>query len=79
MKIGLIEPLGVEESLIEELAAPLKEKGHEFLFFPQKTTVPAELAARSSGCEIVMIAFRTTGQFTTVVQTNRISILRNSL
>ncbi len=56
MKIGLIEPLGVEESLIEELAAPLKEKGHEFLFFPQKTTVPAELAARSSGCEIVMLA-----------------------
>ncbi len=56
MKIALLEPLGVPEKLIEELAAPIREQGHEFIYYNQKTTDPAELIRRSEGCEVVMIA-----------------------
>ena len=50
MIIALLEPLGVPTQTIDELAAPLKEAGHEFVYFDTKTTDPAELA------EVVMIA-----------------------
>ncbi len=56
MRIALLEPLGVPEKLIEQLAAPIREGGHEFLYYPQKTTNVEELKARSRGCEVVMIA-----------------------
>lgn len=56
MKIALLEPLGIPTQTIEELAAPLKEAGHEFVYFDSKTTDPAELARRSEGAEVVMIA-----------------------
>ena len=56
MKIALLEPLGVPTQTIDELAAPLKEAGHEFVYFDSKTTDPAELARRSEGAEVVMIA-----------------------
>lgn len=56
MKIALIEPLGVPEQTIDELSAPLKNAGHEFVYFDTKTTDPAELARRSEGAEVVMIA-----------------------
>lgn len=44
MKIALIEPLGVPEQTIDRLSAPLKDAGHEFVYFDTKTTDPAELA-----------------------------------
>lgn len=56
MKISLLEPLGVSEDLIRELSAPIIAKGHEFVYYPKKTTDPAELKKRSEGCEVVMIA-----------------------
>ena len=56
MKISLLEPLGVSEDLIRELAAPITERGHEFTYYPVKTTDPEELKKRSAGCEVVMIA-----------------------
>ena len=56
MKIALIEPLGVPEQTIDRLSAPLKDAGHEFVYFDTKTTDPAELARRSEGAEVVMIA-----------------------
>ena len=56
MKISLLEPLGVSPELIEELSAPIRAAGHEFVYYDQKTTNPDELAARSQGCEVVMIA-----------------------
>ncbi|MFR2030204.1 MAG: hydroxyacid dehydrogenase, partial [Collinsella sp.] len=56
MKIALIEPLGVPEQTIDELSAPLKDAGHEFVYFDTKTTDPVELARRSEGAEVVMIA-----------------------
>lgn len=56
MKIALLEPLGVEEAMIRELAAPIIARGHEFIYYPEKTADPEELARRSRGCEVVMIA-----------------------
>ena len=53
MIIALLEPLGVPTQTIDELAAPLKEAGHEFVYFDTKTTDPAELARRSEGAEVV--------------------------
>ena len=56
MKIALLEPLGVSDALIEELAAPVRAQGHEFVYYNEKTTDPEVLKARSAGCEVVMIA-----------------------
>ena len=62
MKIALLEPLGVPAQTIDELAAPLKEAGHEFVYFDTKTTDPAELARRSEGADALkMIAVAFTG------------------
>ena len=56
MKISLLEPLGVSEELIRELSAPIVQRGHEFVYYPNKTTDVEELKKRSAGCEVVMIA-----------------------
>ncbi len=56
MKISLLEPIGIDSSLMDELSAPLKAKGHEFVFYPAKTTDPDELYERAKDSEIVMIA-----------------------
>lgn len=42
--------------MIEELAAPLREAGHEFVYYEEKTTDVAELAERSADADIVIIA-----------------------
>ena len=52
MKIALLEPIGVSKEVIDELSAPITEKGHEFVYYDTKTTDPAELAKRSEGCDI---------------------------
>ena len=56
MKVALLEPLGVPESTIRELAAPIEAAGHEFAYYPEKTTDAAELLRRSAGADVVMIA-----------------------
>ena len=56
MKIALLEPLGVPGERIEELAAGIRAAGHEFVSYADKTTDPAELARRSEGADVVMIA-----------------------
>lgn len=56
MIIKLLEPLRVPESLIEELSAPLKEAGHEFVYYDEKTIDVDELAKRSEDADIVIIA-----------------------
>ncbi|OYQ66723.1 2-hydroxyacid dehydrogenase [Aerococcus sp. 1KP-2016] len=56
MKIALLEPLRVPESRIEALAQPLKASGHEFTYYSEKTTDPAELYERAKDADIVMIA-----------------------
>ena len=56
MKIALLEPLGVSRELIDELSAPIRAAGHEFVYYDRKTADPRELTDRSAGCEAVMIA-----------------------
>jgi len=54
--VKLLEPLSVPDSLIEELSAPIKEAGHEFVYYDEKTTDVEELAERSADADIVIIA-----------------------
>ena len=56
MKVVLLEPLGIPDSMIRELAAPIEQAGHGFVHYDTKTTDAGELAARSAGADVVMIA-----------------------
>lgn len=56
MLVKLLEPLNVPDALIEELAKPIKEAGHEFVYYNTKTTDTDELAERSKDADIIMIA-----------------------
>lgn len=56
MKISLLEPIGIDKALMDELSAPLIEKGHEFIFYDNKTTDTEELYSRAKDSDIVMIA-----------------------
>ena len=56
MKVKLIEPLGIPKELIEELSKPIKDMGHEFVYYDEKTTDVKELSKRSKDADIVMIA-----------------------
>lgn len=38
MRVVLLEPLGVPEATIRELAAPIEAAGHEFAYYDEKTT-----------------------------------------
>ncbi|MGE6600460.1 2-hydroxyacid dehydrogenase [Lysinibacillus sp. FSL M8-0216] len=56
MLVKLLEPLNVSDSIIEKLAEPIKQAGHEFVYYNEKTTDRAELARRSEGADVIMIA-----------------------
>lgn len=56
MRVTLLEPLGVSKRRIEELSAGIRERGHEFVSFDDKTSDPDELLRRSSGADVTMIA-----------------------
>ncbi|MCI1965714.1 MAG: 2-hydroxyacid dehydrogenase [Oscillospiraceae bacterium] len=56
MKISLLEPLGVPESVIRQLSSELTKAGHTFVYYDKKTTDQKELAQRSKDSDIVMIA-----------------------
>lgn len=56
MKVKLLEPLRVPDSYIEELAQPIRDAGHEFVYYNEKTTDVAELNERSKDADIVIIA-----------------------
>ena len=56
MKVSLLEPLGILGARVRELARPIEEAGHEFVYWPEKTTDVSELARRSVGADVVMIA-----------------------
>ncbi len=56
MRIGLLEPIGVSAEMIDKLAEPIRRAGHEWIYYPEKTTDPDELIRRSEGCEVVTIA-----------------------
>lgn len=56
MKIALLEPLNIPGNLLEEMAAPLKARGHEFTRYDTKAAGPEELIRRAHDMDIVMIA-----------------------
>lgn len=56
MKISLLEPLGVPESVIRGLSAGFLQSGNEFVYYDAKTTDKAELARRAKDSDVVMIA-----------------------
>lgn len=56
MKITLAEPLNIKPDVLAELAAPLKEAGHEFVSYDTLWKDEEELKERVRDSEIVMIA-----------------------
>jgi D-3-phosphoglycerate dehydrogenase len=56
MKIKLIEPLIVPESVIMDLAKAFENEGHEFVYMNTKTTDLEELKSRVSDADVLMIA-----------------------
>lgn len=56
MKVTMLEPLNIPASLLEELAAPIREAGHEFVAYDNRTCDPEALKERSKGSEVVIIA-----------------------
>ncbi len=56
MNISLLEPLGLTQEEIDELAEGITSRGHSFTYYDTKTTDPAELIRRSAGQDVVMIA-----------------------
>ncbi len=56
MIIKLLESLNVSEDQINELAQPLKGLGHQFVYYPTKTTDVEELKKRSEHADVIMIA-----------------------
>ncbi|MFF2796608.1 2-hydroxyacid dehydrogenase [Lysinibacillus xylanilyticus] len=56
MLVKLLEPLNVPDSMIEKLAEPIRQSGHEFVYYNEKTSDWAELASRSEDADVIMIA-----------------------
>ena len=54
--VKLLEPLNLPDEMVEKLAAPIKEKGHEFVYYNTKTTDKNELIERSKDADVIMIA-----------------------
>lgn len=56
MLVKLLEPLNVSDEVIEKLAQPIKDMGHEFQYYNTKTTDKDELVERSKDADVIMIA-----------------------
>ncbi|MCZ0862550.1 2-hydroxyacid dehydrogenase [Methanocorpusculum vombati] len=56
MHIVLLEPIGVPDTCIQELAADLISAGHRLTCYPTRTTDPQELGRRSRDADIIIIA-----------------------
>lgn len=56
MKIVLMEPLNIPEAMLDKLAQPLTEAGHEWVAYKEKTTDPEEMLRRCQDADIVTIA-----------------------
>lgn len=56
MKIGLLEPLNITAEQLTEFVQPLKDAGHEFVAYEDKTSDPEELYERSKDLDVVIIA-----------------------
>lgn len=58
MHIVLVEPLGITESMLHALAAPLLSAGHEFTYYPDKANDNLTLTERLKTADIALIANR---------------------
>lgn len=56
MLVKLLEPLNVPTETIDYFSKKIKNLGHEFIYYDEKTTDKDELVERSKDAEIVMIA-----------------------
>ena len=56
MKIVVIEPLGVEESLLRSIAQQKLGSKHELILYSNRTADPKELIARARDAQIVVVA-----------------------
>ncbi|URZ14052.1 2-hydroxyacid dehydrogenase [Clostridium felsineum] len=56
MKISVIEPLGLSESEIREIAKPITDRGHEIVVYNEKTTDKNILKARVKDSEVIVLA-----------------------
>lgn len=56
LKISLLEPLNVDDRIIEEYKKQIEDLGYDFVYYKGKTTDVEELIERSQGSEMVMIA-----------------------
>lgn len=55
MLVKLLEPLNVPSEQIEEYGKKIKNLGHDFVYYDEKTTDVSELIKRSKDADIVMI------------------------
>lgn len=56
MKITVLEPLGVSEKDLREIAKPITDKGHELIIHDEKTTDLEILKERTKNSDILIIA-----------------------
>lgn len=56
MLVKLLEPLNIPHEKIEKYAQKIKNLGHDFIYYDEKTTDTEELTKRSKDADIVMIA-----------------------
>jgi len=56
MKIVIIEPLGITYEKVVEAIKPIKEAGHEVVYYETRTESTAELIKRGMDAEIIIVA-----------------------
>lgn len=56
MKIVLLEPLGVSQAIVDKLATPLKEAGHQFEYYDTLSDSEEEQVRRGKEADVLMIA-----------------------
>ncbi|MDF2937653.1 MAG: hprA [Paenibacillaceae bacterium] len=56
MHVVLLEPLGIPESRVRELAEGLEASGHSFTYYSTRTEDAEELIERAKGAQVVLIS-----------------------
>lgn len=56
MKIVIIEPLGITSSKVSEVIKPIKEAGHEVVYYETRVEETSELIERGKDAEIIIVA-----------------------
>lgn len=62
MNIVILEPLGVSDSLLENLSRPLKEQGHSLTAYTTRPANEAEQTARAKEADVLIIANQPLGR-----------------